>query len=363
MTALTPTRAGRFGVPCPPPDVLPRPALYERLEQHPLTAVVAAAGFGKTTLMSSWLSARPGHDATWLTLHAGDRDPVRLVADLLSAFGAVGAGSADNRWRRLRPPPAVTQVRTSVEGLLEIWYEHNTPLTLVLDDAQALGGAEESAQVLEHLLRWAPSTGRVVVASRHMPQIRLQRLRVEGRLGLLTHADLAFTAAETVRAVSSAGVDLPGPQVADLHAFTGGWPAGIRLALLAIRARGSALSVLDLGRHAAVADYLMSEVLSGLGEPVRQFVLEATIDDQVCADLVAAQGVPHGGHPLVTEDVHQVAQIGGEGTQRVVAGGLVGIAMPEQVRGDHVNVLGQRGNDRIPGGAAAGDPVDQQDDG
>ena len=39
-------------------DLVPRPRLLKRLDQHwgrPLTLVCAPAGYGKTTLVSSWL--------------------------------------------------------------------------------------------------------------------------------------------------------------------------------------------------------------------------------------------------------------------------------------------------------------------
>jgi LuxR family maltose regulon positive regulatory protein len=57
-------------------DLVPRPRLLQRLEQHqgrPLTLVVAPTGFGKTTLVSSWLEACDCPSA-WLSLDENDDD-------------------------------------------------------------------------------------------------------------------------------------------------------------------------------------------------------------------------------------------------------------------------------------------------
>ena len=55
-------------------ELVPRPRLYERLDEslmRKLTLVSASAGFGKSTLVASWLVER-GQPAAWLSLDQGD---------------------------------------------------------------------------------------------------------------------------------------------------------------------------------------------------------------------------------------------------------------------------------------------------
>ncbi|MGD9148583.1 MAG: hypothetical protein PVI80_23675, partial [Anaerolineae bacterium] len=57
-------------------DFLPRPQLLEQLDgwqQRPLTLVSAPAGYGKTTLVSSWLESLECSTA-WLSLDEHDKD-------------------------------------------------------------------------------------------------------------------------------------------------------------------------------------------------------------------------------------------------------------------------------------------------
>jgi len=68
-----------------PSDWVDRPRLIEQLnhslQQGPLTLVCASAGFGKTTLVSSWLESltagkRRNVPAAWLSLDEGDSELV-----------------------------------------------------------------------------------------------------------------------------------------------------------------------------------------------------------------------------------------------------------------------------------------------
>ncbi len=63
-----------------PAAVIARPALLARLDEgmeKKLILVSAPTGFGKTTLVSSWLKERRLPSA-WVSLDEGDNDPVRF---------------------------------------------------------------------------------------------------------------------------------------------------------------------------------------------------------------------------------------------------------------------------------------------
>ena len=57
-------------------DFIPRPQLFEQLDgwqQRPLTLVSAPAGYGKSTLVSSWIESLDD-PAAWLSLDENDND-------------------------------------------------------------------------------------------------------------------------------------------------------------------------------------------------------------------------------------------------------------------------------------------------
>src|SRR5215510_6216774 len=81
--------------PPPPRDgVLLRPdlqALLSEVRLHPITLVVAPAGYGKTTLLAQWVQelSRTGAPVGWLTLDRGERDPAMFLAYLIRAFQSI----------------------------------------------------------------------------------------------------------------------------------------------------------------------------------------------------------------------------------------------------------------------------------
>src|SRR5687767_7904695 len=94
----TPLLATKLYIPPPRPKAVLRPRLIERLNEGlrgKLTLISAPAGFGKTTLVSEWVTGNK-RAVTWLSLDDGDNDLKRflvyLVAALQTLADEIGAG-------------------------------------------------------------------------------------------------------------------------------------------------------------------------------------------------------------------------------------------------------------------------------
>src|SRR5438477_9185568 len=88
-----PILATKLYIPPPPPKVVLRPRLIERLNEglhRKLTLISAPAGFGKTTLLSTW-AAGCERRVAWLSLDEGDSDPARFLTYLVAALRTVAA--------------------------------------------------------------------------------------------------------------------------------------------------------------------------------------------------------------------------------------------------------------------------------
>ena len=120
-------------LPIPRPDAVSRPRLVARLNAgfpRKLTLVSAPAGYGKSTLLSAWLTEHAR--VTWLSLNADDSDPTRFLLYLLAALGRVIPGVDEGAIERLAantlaPSKALlTTILNQIAGA--------DPTTLVLDD-------------------------------------------------------------------------------------------------------------------------------------------------------------------------------------------------------------------------------------
>src|SRR5438128_7136312 len=75
-------------------DLVPRPRLVNQLQlgiQRPLTLIAAPAGFGKTTLLSTWLEHAPLRSA-WVSLEQDDDDLTRFWSSVFTALSHVHQG-------------------------------------------------------------------------------------------------------------------------------------------------------------------------------------------------------------------------------------------------------------------------------
>src|ERR1700691_5668300 len=276
--------ATKLHVPGPRPGFVARPRLTGALSGG-LVLVCAPAGFGKTALLADWLRSA-GRPVAWLSLDVGDHHPVRfwrhVVAALDRARPGIGAllGPSSSSCDRL--VTALINELAAQPGESEI--------VLVLDDYHLVDAPQVHAS-MAFLLEHRPPGLHLVLASRSDPPLPLARLRARGQLAELRADDLRFTAAEAAALLrESAGAALPGAAVAALVARTEGWVAGLQLAALSLRGRSDIAGFVAAfsGSHRYILDYLTGEVLDGLPEQVREFLLETSVLERLSGGLCDA---------------------------------------------------------------------------
>ena len=219
------------------PDVVLRPSLVARLEaglRRTLTLVSAPAGFGKTTLLSQWLEqcAMP---SAWLSLDDGDNDLEIFVRYVIAAVRTLypSACAETEALTNLSPLPSVSLLAYCISNELE---KLPGDFVLVLDDYNAIHSAAVD-ELLATILRRPPRPLHLVFATRQDPSLPLVKLRAAGRLTELRLHDLRFSPAESTAFFNlSSGLTMNEENAARLDSVVEGWPAGLRLASLSLRA-------------------------------------------------------------------------------------------------------------------------------
>src|SRR3989440_1960963 len=235
-------------------------------------------------MLRSWLMRKGLRErAAWVSVERNEQDAQRFWLSLIDELRAtVGA---DVFVERLAPAPDFEGAAV-VERLLSELQSLEEPAVLVIDDLEELASPDALAQ-LEVLLARRPSLLRVVLATRHDPQLGLHRLRLDGLLTEIRASDLRFTLEETRELLADSGVTLPEESFIVLHVRPEGWAAGLRLAALSLAGHPEPERFVTefSGSERTVADYLLAEVLERQPEEIRRLLLRTSILERVNGPL------------------------------------------------------------------------------
>jgi LuxR family maltose regulon positive regulatory protein len=281
----------KLHVPAARPELVPRPHLIDRLNEglrRKLTLVAAPAGYGKTTLLSSW-AARCGQPVAWLSIDDRDNEPTRFLSYLIAAVQTVEA---------LPGQEILSAVQSSQSSVIVDWLpvlinqldNITNPFVLVLDDYHLIT-APAIQQALAFLLEHQPSQMHLVIATRKDPPLPLPRLRARGQMVELRQADLRFTPEETAAFLKRVtDTEFSAEDVSALVGRTEGWIAGLQMAALSIREREDVARLISTfgGSHEYIVDYFAAEVLAQQPEPIKNFLLQTSVLDRLCGSLCDA---------------------------------------------------------------------------
>ncbi len=270
-----------------------------------LLLIVAPAGFGKTTLLTSWIAECRSQSAdlsgtqsalcnlhsaiiAWLSLDLRDADPTRFWVALVAALSHAFPGLGDHARSMLQSPqpPALEVV---IGALLDDLGTLTDQCLLVLDDYHLITDPAihaGMALLIDHL----PPLMQVAILSRSEPPLPLGRLRMRGQLTELRAADLRFSLPETAAFLRAHDLVLAPDELADLVARTEGWPGAIHLAAISIREGGQPRQIIAAftGSNRHMVDYLAEEVFARQSAERRHFLIATSILDMLCADLCDA---------------------------------------------------------------------------
>jgi LuxR family maltose regulon positive regulatory protein len=234
--------------------------------------------------LADW--SRQRRPVAWLSLDAGDNDPVRFWRHAAAALDRVRPGVTE-RVAPLLGLPTPTSLEGAVTAVVNELAAQPGDVLFVLDDYHLIE-AESVHTLFLFLLEHGPPDLHVVVASRSHPPLPLARLRACGRLAELRTFDLRFTTEEAASLLREAvGSGLPDEAAAILAARTEGWAAGLQLAALSLRGQPDVAGFVATfsGNLRYILDYLTEEVLEDQTERVRGFLLETSVLDRLSAEL------------------------------------------------------------------------------
>jgi LuxR family transcriptional regulator, maltose regulon positive regulatory protein len=258
------------------PAIVERPRLYRLLDQaskRPVIWITAPPGFGKTTLVASYLRARKIHPL-WYQVDEGD-------GDLATFFHYLVLAATQAAPRSRTPLPHLTPeylqglptfTRRFFEGL---YVRLKPPAFLILDNYQEVSLDSLFHQTVALGIEVLPEKIGMIVMSRALPPSALARLQAVRQIHFISEESLRLTKEESrsiVRLHTQSPSKLALAEI--LHDRVQGWPAGLVLQLEQVEPSISGDTVISGGTPQVIFEYFAREVLHRLSPEQQRFLLQ-----------------------------------------------------------------------------------------
>jgi LuxR family maltose regulon positive regulatory protein len=154
-------------------DGVIRPRINDQLqaglmEQRKLTLVAAPAGYGKTTLITSWLHSFPESTRNiWLSLEKNDNEPARFLSYYATAWNRIGDFVLENILELLNTPH-LPPFQNILDDVINALARLEEPATLVLDDYHIITNSLIH-EMLEYFLEHQPRLAHLIIITRSDP--------------------------------------------------------------------------------------------------------------------------------------------------------------------------------------------------
>lgn len=283
----------KIQVPPLPTKNVRRGRLLEALDRglHPnshLTLISAPAGYGKTTLFSTWIHDRD-LPVAWYSIDEGDNDPIRFSAYLLSTLknGNPDISLSPSSIEQFSEDEF--QVQLLIPLLNQISQSPRQTL-LFLDDYHWIQSQTIHDRV-GYLLENLPPQAHIFIATRSDPALPITRLRGRGQVNELRLEDLRFRAKEVESFLGIfSNLDLSSEDIKILTDRSEGWISSLQMAAVSLQShedKGSFIRSFS-GSHHYIMDYLLDEVIRQQSPEVQTFLLNTSILKRMCGSLCDA---------------------------------------------------------------------------
>jgi DNA-binding SARP family transcriptional activator len=268
---------------------LRRDSLLGRVErvQPKIVALIAPAGFGKTTFARQLIAGRTGTAVCDANGIVDDLDLARRVVPALASESPHRTQSLTQR--ELMLGDGGTSVAERVNLALESWKEPADDTIFVFENAEHIARNASARDFFARLLTQRPPGRTIVICSRESLRVHLTRFAPPHEILTLRAEDLAFDRAELSRLFQS--YDAQPAFISRIMQLSQGWPIAVFL-LKRFANEGrieQLLESLDDVAFEELHDYLADQVLASLDPGLVEALFAcACIPHATIPDLQAA---------------------------------------------------------------------------
>lgn len=249
--------------------------------------IQAAAGYGKTTLLSQWANQLE-EPVAWLSIDMMDNDPSRFWQYIMKAISEATGEPIANKLTYLFDLQYMPPVELIVDSLLNELTLIQAPLHIVLDDYHYI---EINAihKMMTRFINYLPDHVYLYIASRYKSPFPVAAWRVKSWIAEIGITELAFTYEEIEELYQKKQILMDQADFCkEILRKTDGWAAGVQLSGISEERNIGSLN----RSNTFVTEYIMQEVFSTLSLSTQKFLLETsmlkTLDPELC-NLITAR--------------------------------------------------------------------------
>ncbi|QLB13802.1 LuxR family maltose regulon positive regulatory protein [Bisgaardia hudsonensis] len=247
----------------------------DKSEQYSLVLVNAPAGYGKTTLISQWMTNQK--NVGWYSLDESDNQSERFA----SYFGAALEHATGNLLPQINIIERKSNLLSLFSQLLINISDIKQHFYLVIDDYHLIDN-EEIHEALKYWLKHQPESMTLILISRSVPPIGITSLRVQEQILEIDVQDLPFNHQESIEFFQSRLNDqLPENEITSLCDEVEGWPTALQLISLSAKQQNKKLQ--DAAKRLSnihnyhINEYLNDEVLESVDDETKSFILQCSV--------------------------------------------------------------------------------------
>lgn len=270
------------------PAIVERPRLYRLLDRARKRSVIwinAPPGFGKTTLVTSYLRVRKIRPL-WYQVDEGD-------SDLATFFHYLGLAVQQAAPRCRTPLPHLTPeylqgLPTFTRRFFEQLYTRlKRPALLIFDNYQEVPLDSPFHETVALGIETLPEKIGVIVMSRALPPSAFAQLQARQQIQFMNEEALRLIESETRAIVRLHAGSKNAPKPKTLHDKLQGWVAGLVLQLEQAKMDKQRDAILPGETPQIIFDYLAREVMQRLSPETQEFLLRTAFLPDMTAGMAA----------------------------------------------------------------------------
>ncbi len=249
--------------------------------------VSAPAGYGKTALVSEWVSKKNNRSA-WYSLSNEDNNLITFIYYLIEALKKIDYKIGDSVLNDVGLIETIG-VENLFASLINDFCEYEKNITIVLDDYHMIRNPEIHRGInfiLEHL----PNNTSMILTTRNYESLPISRLRAKNRLYEISTEDLLFDVDEISTFLSgSINQKLSSQNIQLIEEKTEGWITSLHLFAMSLNRQDNPDKFVESfsGKHEYIFDYLLDEVFMQQTIGIRKFLMATSLFNRFNSSLAS----------------------------------------------------------------------------